>query len=51
MQEEEMYLGKKVSELNIWEVRFRKTVQLMKIHNTLKIAKVSHKKLPKNGHL
>jgi hypothetical protein len=48
-KEEELYLGKKVSELNIHEQRFRKFVQLMRMHKTLEKAEVTHKKMPKNG--
>lgn len=49
-KEEELYLGKKISELNIYEQRFRKFAQLMRMHKTLKKAEVTHKKMPEDGH-
>jgi hypothetical protein len=48
-KEEESYLGKKVSELNIHEQRFRKFMQLMRVHKTLEKAEVIHKKMPENS--
>jgi hypothetical protein len=48
-KEEESYLGKKVSELNIHEQRFRKFMQLMRVHKTLEKAEVIHKKMPGNS--
>ncbi len=50
-KEEELYLGKKVSELNIYEQRFRKMMQLMRIHKMLEKAEKVYKKLPEDGHL
>lgn len=49
--EEVLYLGKKVSELNIYELSLRKAMQLMRIHKMLLKAEKVHKILSKNGHL
>jgi hypothetical protein len=43
---EKLYLGKKISELNIHEQRLRKMMQLMRIHKMLEKAEKIHKKLP-----
>jgi hypothetical protein len=48
---EELYLGKKVSELNIHEQRFRKMMQLMRIQKMLEKAEKIHKSMPEDGHL
>lgn len=46
---EELYLGKKVSELNIHEQRFRKMMQLMRIQKMLNKAEITHKIMPEDG--
>lgn len=46
---EEFYLGKKVSELNIHEQRFRKMMQLMRIQKMLNKAEITHKIMPEDG--
>lgn len=49
--DEELYLGKKVSELNIYEKRFRKLMQLMqlmRVNKMLEKAEKVHKKLPED---
>lgn len=43
---EELYLGKKMSELNVHEKRFKKLMQLMRIHKMLKEAPKTHKIIP-----
>ena len=43
---EELYLGKKVSELNIYEQRFRKMMQLMRVQKMLEKAEKIHKPMP-----
>lgn len=43
---EELYLGKKNSELNIHEKRFKKLMQLMRVHKMLNTATKTHKTLP-----
>jgi hypothetical protein len=48
---EELYLGKKVSELNIHEQRFRKMMQLMRVHKMLEKAEKIHKPMPEDGPL
>ena len=48
---EELYLGKKVSELNIHEQRLRKMMQLMRVHKMLEKAEKVHKTMPEGGHL
>ncbi|MDP1814961.1 hypothetical protein [Lacihabitans sp. CS3-21] len=48
---EELYLGKKVSELNIHEQRFRKMMQLMRVHKMLEKAQKIHKPIPEDGPL
>lgn len=50
-KDEELYLGKKVSEPNIYEKRFRKLMQLMRVNKMLEKAEKVHKKLPEDGHL
>jgi hypothetical protein len=49
--EEELYLGKKVSTLNVHEQRFRKMVQLMLVHKMLEKAEKIHKKLLEDGRI
>lgn len=46
-----MYLGKKIIELNIHEKRFKKAMQLMKIHIMLEKAEKELKTLTDNGHI
>jgi|GEM_PF-1501696 hypothetical protein len=48
-REEELYLGKKISELNVHEQRFRKMMQLMRAKKMMDKAEVTHKKMPQNG--
>jgi hypothetical protein len=48
---EEQYLGKKLRDLNIYEQRFKKLMQLMRINKMIEQAPKIHKKLPNNGHL
>lgn len=48
-KEEELYLGKKISELNIHEQRFRKMMQLMRVQKLLDKAEITHKKMPEDG--
>lgn len=43
-KEEELYLGKKVSELNIYEKRFSKLMQMMRVNKMLEKAEKVHKK-------
>jgi hypothetical protein len=43
---EEVYLGKKVSELNIHEQRFRKMMQLMRVHQVIEKAEKIHNPMP-----
>jgi hypothetical protein len=49
--DEEYYLGKKITELNIYEQRLRKMMQLMRVHKMLEKAEKIHKKLPENGRI
>lgn len=49
--EEELYLGKKNSELNIYELRLRKNMQIMRIHKMLVKAEKVHKIPPNDGYL
>ncbi len=51
MMKEELYLGKKVSELNIHEQRFRKMMQLMRVHKLLEKVEKIHKPMPEDGPL
>ncbi|WP_255080109.1 hypothetical protein [Lacihabitans sp. CCS-44] len=44
---EELYLGKKVSELNIHEQRFKKMMQLMRVQKMLEKAEKIHKPMSK----
>ena len=45
---DDFYLGKKVSELNIYEQRFGKLIQLIRLDKMLKSAEITHKKIPNN---
>jgi hypothetical protein len=51
MKKEEFYLGKKVSDLNVYERRFRKAMQLMRVHKMLEKEEKVHKPMPEDGHL
>ena len=42
---EELYLGKKVSELNIHEQLFRKMMQLMRVHKLLEKAEQENRQI------
>ena len=46
LPEESLYFGKKISELNIYEQRFRKLMQLMRVSKMLEKAEKTHKKMP-----
>lgn len=45
------YFGKKLSELNLYQRRFRKLMQLLRVNKMLEDAEKVHKTMPENGYL